>query len=245
MLQNRSTFAPGPTATAATATGEMSTLQRTVLKNVYLWMASGLAVTGLTSTYVASNDAIVGALAQTPMLLFGLIIAELGLVFYLSARIHKMTPAAISAAFMGYALLNGVTLSLVFLAYTGASIARAFFLAGGMFAAMSVYAVTTKRNLASWGSYLFMGLIGIILASVVNIFLASAALDWLISLVGVGIFLGLTAYDTQRILALTDQAAAGMNETRYIQLSAMGALRLYLDFINLFLFLLRLLGGRD
>ena len=245
MLQNRSTFTPGPAVGNAVAAGEMSSLQRNVLKNVYLWMASGLAVTGLTSTYVASNDAIVGALAQTPMLLVGLIIAELGLVFYLSARIHKMSPTAISIAFMGYALLNGVTLSLVFLAYTGASIAKAFFLAAGMFGAMSIYAVTTKRNLASWGSYLFMGLIGIILASVVNIFLASAALDWLISLVGVGIFLGLTAYDTQRVLALTDQAASGMNETRYIQLSAMGALRLYLDFINLFLFLLRLLGGRD
>jgi hypothetical protein len=225
---------------------EMSGVQRAVLKNVYLWMTAGLAITGLSATYVASNDAMVRAIAGNPMLLFGLIIGELALVFFLSARIHKMSPMTATLAFAGYSLLNGVTLSVVFLAYTGASIARAFFLAGGMFAAMSFYALTTKRNLASWGSYLFMGVIGLILASVVNMFLASAALDWIISLAGVAIFLGLTAYDTQRIMAMTDQfASGGMDEASYIRLSALGALSLYLDFINLFLFLLRLLGNRE
>lgn len=241
MLQN----SRGHAAANFVATGGISAVQRTVLKNVYLWMTAGLAITGLTATYVASNERLVSAIAGNPILFFGLIIGELALVFFLSARVHTMTPMVATASFAGYALLNGVTLSVVFLAYTGASIARAFFLAGGMFAAMSLYAMTTKRNLASWGSYLFMGLIGVILASVVNIFLASAALDWIISLAGVAIFLGLTAYDTQRILALTDELGAGMDETRYIQLSALGALSLYLDFVNLFLFLLRLLGNRE
>jgi hypothetical protein len=241
MLQNR----PGLAAGNFVASAGISGLQRTVLKNVYLWMTAGLAITGLTATYVASNERLVTMIAGNPVLFFGLIIAELVLVFYLSARVHTMTPMVATLSFAGYALLNGVTLSIIFLAYTGASIARAFFLAGGMFAAMSLYAMTTRRNLASWGSYLFMGLIGLILASVVNIFLASAALDWIISLAGVAIFLGLTAYDTQRILALTNELAGGMSETRYIQLSALGALRLYLDFVNLFLFLLRLLGNRE
>lgn len=241
MLENRSALPAGNGIVAR----EMSAVQRAVLKNVYVWMTAGLAITGLTATYVASNEAMVRAIAGNPVLLFGLIIAELGLVFFLSARIHKMSPMAATLAFAVYSLLNGVTLSVVFLAYTGASIARVFFLAGGMFAAMSLYALTTKRNLASWGSYLFMGLIGVILASVVNIFLASQALDWIISLAGVAIFLGLTAYDTQRIMALADQWSQGMDEANYIRLSALGALSLYLDFINLFLFLLRLLGNRE
>jgi len=241
MLQNRPTFAPDNFV----ATEGISDIQRTVLKNVYLWMTAGLVITGLTASYVASNDRLVGAIAGNPVLLFALIIAELGLVIFLSARIQRMSPMAITLSFAAYSLLNGVTLSLVFLAYTGASVARAFFLAGGMFAAMSFYAMTTKRNLASWGSYLFMGVIGLILASVVNIFLASAALDWLISLAGVAIFLGLTAFDTQRILAMSAQFADGMDEGSFIRISALGALRLYLDFINLFLFLLRLLGNRE
>ena len=241
MLQNR----PGLAAGSFVASDGISDIQRTVLKNVYLWMTAGLAITGVTATYVASNEALVGAIAGNPILLFGLIIGQLALVFFLSARIQTMTPMVVALSFAGYSLLNGATLSIVFLAYTGGSIARAFFLAAGMFAAMSVYAMTTRRNLASWGSYLFMGVIGLILASVVNMFLASAAFDWIISLAGVAIFLGLTAYDTQRILAMTDQWSEGMDETRFIQLSGLGALRLYLDFINLFLFLLRLFGSRD
>ncbi|MFP4012196.1 MAG: Bax inhibitor-1/YccA family protein [Spirochaetaceae bacterium] len=241
MLEQRSTFAPR----AVAAGGEMSALQRTVLKNVYLWMTAGLGITGVAAVFVASNEALVGAVVGNPLLFFALIAAELGLVFYLSSRIHTMSPAAISTSFTVYSLLNGITLSVVVAGYSGASVARAFFLAGGMFAAMSLYAMTTRRNLASWGSYLFMGLIGLILAMVVNVFLASAALDWLISLAGVAIFLGLTAYDTQRILALTEEHSKGMSETRYMQLSALGALRLYLDFVNLFLFLLRLFGSRE
>jgi hypothetical protein len=224
--------------------GSTSVQDRSVLKNVYLWMTGGMGVTGAVALYVSGTEALVRAIASNPLLLIGLIVAEIGLVFYVSARIHKMSPTVAMAAFGVYSLLNGVTLSLVFLAYTGASIAKVFFIAGGMFAATSLWAMTTKRNLAGFGQYLYMGLIGIILASVVNIFLGSATLDWIISLVGVAVFVGLTAYDTQQIQHWSAEAGNSMSKADYTRLSIMGALKLYLDFINLFLFLLRLLGDR-
>lgn len=220
------------------------TRDQSILKNVYMWMTLGLAITGVVAMYVASSPGIMQALVGNRMLFFLLIAGELGLVFFLSARIHKMSPGAATASFAGYAVLNGVTLSVIFLAYTNASIARAFFVAAGMFAGMSLWAMTTKKDLSSIGNYLIMGLWGIIIASVVNIFLASSSLSWVISFVGVFLFLGLTAYDTQ-IIKRWSAEMGDMDEADFMRISIMGALKLYLDFINLFLFLLRLLGNRE
>ncbi|MFP4302259.1 MAG: Bax inhibitor-1/YccA family protein, partial [Alkalispirochaetaceae bacterium] len=217
---------------------------QSILKNVYTWMALGLAITGVVALYVASTPALMQTLVGNRMLFFLLIAGELGLVFFLSARIHKMSPGAATASFAGYAILNGVTLSVIFLAYTNASIARAFFVAAGMFAGMSLWAMTTKKDLSSIGNYLIMGLWGIIIASLVNIFLASSSLSWVISFVGVFLFLGLTAYDTQ-IIKRWSAEMGDVDDADYMRISIMGALKLYLDFINLFLFLLRLLGNRE
>ena len=217
---------------------------QSILRNVYMWMTLGLAITGVVAMFVASSTGLMQALVGNRMLFFLLIIGELGLVFYLSARIHTMSPGAATAAFAGYAILTGVTLSVIFLAYTNASIARAFFVAAGMFAGMSLWAMTTKKDLSSIGNYLIMGLWGIIIASLVNIFLASSSLSWVISFVGVFLFLGLTAYDTQ-IIKRWSAEMGDVGEADYMRISIMGALKLYLDFINLFLFLLRLLGNRE
>ncbi|MFW6337703.1 MAG: Bax inhibitor-1/YccA family protein, partial [Alkalispirochaetaceae bacterium] len=205
---------------------------QSILKNVYTWMALGLAITGVVALYVASTPALMQTLVGNRMLFFLLIAGELGLVFFLSARIHKMSPGAATASFAGYAILNGVTLSVIFLAYTNASIARAFFVAAGMFAGMSLWAMTTKKDLSSIGNYLIMGLWGIIIASLVNIFLASSSLSWVISFVGVFLFLGLTAYDTQ-IIKRWSAEMGDVDDADYMRISIMGALKLYLDFINL------------
>ena len=219
--------------------------ERSILRNVYLWMTMGLALTGVISLGMAGNPSMVRALASNPMLFFGAIIGEFVLVMYLSARIMKMSATAATLGFAAYAALNGVTLSVIFLAYTGESIAQAFFVAGGTFAGMSLWATVTKRDLSSIGNYLFMGLIGIIVASVVNIFFRSDVFSLLISLVGVALFLGLTAYDTQMIQRWNRQFGSSIGETDYVRLSIMGALKLYLDFINLFLFFLRIFGRRN
>ncbi|MFO7848836.1 MAG: Bax inhibitor-1/YccA family protein [Spirochaetia bacterium] len=219
--------------------------ERNILRNVYLWMSAGLGLTGVIAFGISSNTQLVMSLARTPMLFFVLIIAELGLVMYLSARIFKMSPGAATMAFAAYSILNGVTLSVIFLAYTGATISLAFFTAAGMFAGMSLYAMTTKRDLAGIGHYLIMALWGIIVASIINMFLQSPGLYYMISYIGVAVFLGLTAYDTQMIKKWNQQFGASIDEEQYIKLSIMGALKLYLDFINLFLFLLRIFGRRS
>lgn len=219
--------------------------ERNILKNVYMWMTAGLGITGIIAFGISSNTQLVTSLARTPMLFLILILAELGLVIYLSARIHKMSPGTATMAFAAYSILNGITLSIIFLAYTGATISLAFFTAAGMFAGMSLYAMTTKRDLAGLGHYLIMALWGIIVASVINIFLQSSGLYYLISYIGVAVFLGLTAYDTQTIKKWNQQYGASISEEQYIKLSIMGALKLYLDFINLFLFLLRIFGRRN
>jgi hypothetical protein len=219
--------------------------ERNILRNVYIWMTAGLALTGIVAVGVAGSPGLVRALAGSPLLFFGLIIAELGLVVYLSARIMKMSPGAATMAFAGYAALNGVTLSLIFIAYTGAEISLAFFTAAGMFAGMSLFGMTTRTNLSGISHYLMMGLWGIIIASVINIFLGSSTLYYLISYVGVAVFLGLTAYDTQVIKRWNQEYGSQIDEGMYIKLSVIGALKLYLDFINLFLFLLRIFGSRD
>ena len=218
--------------------------ERSILRNVYTWMSAGLLLTGVIALGIASNPSVVARLFGNPVLFYGAIIGEFALVWFLSARIMTMSTTGATLGFAAYAALNGLTLSVVLLAYTGQSVAQAFFITAGTFAAMSLYAVTTKRDLASWGSYLFMGLIGIIIASVVNIFLRSAMMSYIISYIGVALFMALTAYDTQTIKRWNDSFGSGMNEAQYMKLSILGALKLYLDFINLFLFVLRIFGGR-
>jgi hypothetical protein len=216
--------------------------ERSLLRNVYLWMSLGLALTGVVALGIASNPRLVIGLASNPLLFVGVILAEVGLVMYLSARIQAMSAGAATIAFAAYAALNGVSLSLVFLAYTGTSIASAFFITAGTFGAMSLYAITTKRDLSGIGNYLMMGLLGLVIASIVNIFLRSSGMEWMISVVGVLLFVGLTAYDTQIIKNWNQQAAYTADESIFIRISIIGALKLYLDFINLFLFFLRLFG---
>ncbi|RKX83309.1 MAG: BAX inhibitor (BI)-1/YccA family protein [Spirochaetes bacterium] len=218
--------------------------ERTVLRNVYLWMAAGLTLTGVVALGFASSPQLVISVIRNPILFFGLIIGEFVLVFFLSARIQSLSPAAATMGFAFYAILNGVTLSLIFLAYTGASIASALFITAGTFAGMSIYAVTTKRDLSSMGHYLIMGLWGLIIASLVNMLLKSTALYWLLSYGGVALFLGLTAYDTQMIKRWSDELGDSVSEADYLRISILGALKLYLDFINLFLFILRIFGRR-
>ena len=211
------------------------------LAKVFNWMAMGLGLTGLIAYFTASSG-LARAIVGSPLFMI-LIIAELGMVFYLSARISKIQAATASGLFIGYSVLNGLTLSAVFLAYTSSSIAGTFLITAGMFGAMAIYGLVTKRDLSGLGSFLFMGLIGIIIASVVNIFLQSSGMSWMISFLGVLIFTGLTAYDVQKIKNMGEEGIMSQGEEAIKKGSIMGALALYLDFINLFLMLLRFFGG--
>ncbi|MBU0475075.1 MAG: Bax inhibitor-1/YccA family protein [Bacteroidetes bacterium] len=215
--------------------------ERTFIGKVYRWMGIGLFLTAITAYFVASSESLVYALASNSILFFGLLIAEFGLVIYLSARIQKMSAETATAAFVIYSVLNGITLSLLLLVYTGASVASTFFTTALTFSAMSAYGYFTKRDLTTMGSYLQMGLIGLIIASVINIFWANGTMYWIISYVGVLLFVGLTAYDTQKIKKM-GAVVEGVQTTQ--KMAIMGALTLYLDFINLFLMLLRILGDR-
>jgi FtsH-binding integral membrane protein len=212
--------------------------QNELIRQVYAWMGTGLAITALMAVATLSSPALLRVLAGNQLLFYGLMIGELGLVMVLSAAIDRLSPAVATALFVGYSALNGVTLSLIFLVYTADSIASTFFITAGMFGAMSAYGYLTKSDLTSWGSFLFMGLIGVVIASVVNIFLKSDALSWIVSGIGVIVFTGLTAYDTFKIKAM---AASGVQGRKP---AILGALTLYLDFINLFLMLLRFVGRR-
>ncbi len=215
------------------------------IRSVYNWMAIGLGITGFIAYYIAHTPSLVQLIISNQILFFGLIIAELGLVIAISARIQKMQASTATALFVVYSALNGATLSLIFLIYTASSITSTFFICAGTFVACSIYGWTTKRDLTSVGGFMAMGLIGIIIASVVNIFLRSPAMYMIISYIGVIVFVGLTAYDTQHLknMALTqpDGLEAGVVRKGAI----MGALKLYLDFINLFLMLLRIFGSRE
>ena len=224
--------------------GRAGVRDRSIIRNVYLWMTAGLALTGVVAFGISSNQSLMMALVSNRMLFFGAIIAELALVIYLSRRIMKMSATTATLSFALYAFLNGITLSVIFLAYTGATISLAFFTTAATFGAMSLYAMTTKRDLSGIGHYLMMGVIGIIVVSLINIFIKSPAVYYMISYIGVLVFMGLTAYDTQTILKWSAQAGSSMSEEQYIKLSIMGALKLYLDFINIFLFLLRIFGRR-
>ena len=211
------------------------------LAKVFNWMAAGLGLTGVVAWFTASSG-LAMQLVASPLFMI-LLLAELGLVFYLSARIEKIQAGTATGLFIGYAVLNGLTLSMIFLAYTQSSIAATFFITAGMFGAMAVYGLVTKRDLSAWGSFFFMGVIGIIIASVVNIFLQSSSLYWAISLIGVFVFVGLTAYDVQKIKTIGEEGIMEQGEEMVRKGAIMGALALYLDFINLFLMLLRFFGG--
>lgn len=228
-------------ATAPSATADR---ERSLLRNVYLWMTGGLALTAVVALGVASSEAILRAVFSSWWVFLTLVAGELALVWFLSARIAKLSPIAATVSFAVYAVLNGVTLSIILLAYTGASLATALFVTAGTFAGMSVYAAVTRRDLAKVGTYLVYGLWGVILASIVNFFLKSSVVDWIISYVGVAVFLGLTAYDTQVIRRWSAAAGDSLSEADYVRFSILGALKLYLDFVNLFLFFLRIFGRR-
>jgi FtsH-binding integral membrane protein len=212
--------------------------QNTLIRQVYAWMGAGLAITAIMALFTLSSPAILKAVFGNRLLFYGLVIGELALVFVLSGAINKLSEATATLLFVAYSALNGVTLSFVALVYTASSITSTFVITAGMFGAMSVYGYMTKRDLTSWGSFLFMGLIGVVIASIVNIFMASSAVSWVISGIGVIVFTGLTAYDTWKIKEL---AAAGTTGRKP---AILGALTLYLDFINLFLMLLRFTGNR-
>jgi uncharacterized protein len=214
------------------------------VRSVYNWMCIGLALTGFLAYYVSTSPTLLELVFGNRAVFFGLIIGELVMVFALAGWVDRMSPTTATALFLGYAALNGVTLSVIFLVYARASIVSTFFICSATFAACSVYGWTTKKDLTSWGGFLTMGLIGIIIASLVNLFIRSNAMTMIISYIGVIVFVGLTAYDTQKIkvLALTQPDGVDGSVTRRLAIN--GALTLYLDFINLFLMLLRILGGR-
>ncbi|MEI7941682.1 MAG: Bax inhibitor-1/YccA family protein [Candidatus Riflemargulisbacteria bacterium] len=216
-------------------------LQRTFFNRVFSWMTLGLLATGVTSMYVASSPALRNFFLGNTILFFGLILLELFAVGFLAAKINSMSEQQASLLFIGYSILNGITLSGIFLMYTGASIALAFFVTAGTFATMTVYGYTTKSDLSEMGKLMFMGLIGIIIASIINVFLKSSAMDYIISYVGVAVFIGLTAWDVQKLKLLSENASA----EEHNNLAIYGALTLYMDFINLFIFMLRILGNRS
>lgn len=212
--------------------------QNTLLRQVYGWMALGLALTAVTALTTVSSEELLRAIVGNKPVFYGLMIGELALVFTLSGAIERLSPAVATLLFLGYSLLNGVTLSVIFLVYTADSIAATFGVTAATFGAMSIYGAVTKKDLSSWGSFLFMGLVGVVIASLVNIFLQSDGVSWVLSAVGVIVFTGLTAYDSWKIKAMAAAGSAGRKP------AILGALTLYLDFINLFLMLLRFMGGR-
>lgn len=211
---------------------------RAFMLRVYNYMAAGVALTGITAllTYQFTGP----ELLESP-LMWVLMLAPLALVFFISARISTMSVETARGLFFLYAALVGISLSTIFHIYTESSITRVFFASAAAFGALSIWGYTTRRNLSGAGTFLFMGLIGIIVASLVNLFLRSSGLDWMISIIGVGVFAGLTAYDTQRIKEMYDGGDDGTSTGRK---AVIGALSLYLNFINLFMIMLRLMGGR-
>jgi FtsH-binding integral membrane protein len=210
------------------------------LWKVYGWMAIGLGLTAMVAFAVAGSPDLLRVLVGNRLVFFALVIAELGLVFYLSARADRLAPGTAAGLFALYSALNGVTLSAVLLAYTGESVTMTFVVTAGMFGALALFGSTTKRSLAGAGQFFMMGLVGLILASLIGMFWHNDALQFLISIVGVIVFTGLTAWDAQRL----KQMALALPEGQVGSYAVVGALSLYLDFINLFLMLLRLTGGR-
>ena len=213
-----------------------------LMRKVYVWMALALAITGMTAYYVATSPTILGTILSNNILFYGLIIAELALVIGLSAAINRLSLFTATLMFILYSVVNGATMSFIFLLYEMTSIATVFFITAGTFGAMAVVGYTTKKDLTSMGRILFMGLIGLVIASLVNIFLKSDGMTLVLSYVGVIIFVGLTAWDSQKIKYMLMQAPDVNEGTQ--KLALLGALTLYLDFITLFLYLLRIFGKR-
>lgn len=210
------------------------------LGRVYGWMFAGLLITSATAFAVASSPTLIETFLLNRILFWGMLFAQLGLVFFLSAKVNTVAPTTAAGLFIVYSALVGVTLSVILLVYTSTSIATTFVITAGMFGATAIYGSVTKRSLAGWGQFFFMGLIGLILASIVGIFWHNDALQFVISVVGVLVFTGLTAWDAQRL----KQMAVALPDGRVGAFAVVGALSLYLDFVNLFLFLLRFTGNR-
>ena len=210
------------------------------LRSVYGWMAAGLAVTALVATVVAGTPELVFTIASNRLIFWGLMLSQIGIVVWLSARAATMAPATASMLFLLYSALTGVTMSFLLLAFTGQSIATTFMVTAGTFGALATYGTVTKRSLAGWGQFLFMGLIGVVIASVVGMFWQNDAFQFVLSFIGVIVFTGLTAYDAQRLKAM----ALAMPNGQTGSYAVVGALTLYLVFINLFIMLLRLTGTR-
>jgi hypothetical protein len=213
---------------------------RAFMLRVYQYMGMGLVITGAVAYSVANIPALFNAIFGTP-LAWVVILAPLAIVFFLGARVHRMSPAAAQTTFWIFSALMGASLASIFVVFTGASIARVFFITAAAFGGLSLYGYTTKRALSGWGSFLLIGLLGIIVASLVNLFIASSALHFAVSVIGVVIFAGLTAYDTQRLKTMYDEVAGEEHNGR---LAIMGALSLYLNFINLFMLLLQFFGSQ-
>lgn len=224
--------------------GSLSLAFPALMRKVYVWMTLALVLTGITAYGVASSPGLMMTIIQTPAIMWGLIIAELAIVIAISAAINRLSLTTATLLFVLYSVLNGATLSLIFAVYTMSSIANVFFITAGTFGVMAAYGYFTKRDLSSWGKLLLMALIGLIIATLVNIFLVkSSGFDLILSYAGVLIFVGLTAYDTQKIkqmLAMQTDMGEGAQKV-----ALLGALSLYLDFINLFLYLLRIFGRRE
>jgi FtsH-binding integral membrane protein len=210
------------------------------LGSVYAWMCAGLLITAATAWFVAGSPSVIGSIARSGFLFWGLVVAQFATVFVLSARVQQLDATTASLLFIFYAALTGVTLSFALLAFTGESVATTFVVTAGMFAGLAMYGTVTKRSLGGIGQFLFMGLLGLVLASIVGLFWHSNAFQFVLSFIGVLVFSGLVAYDAQRLKAM----ALGVPADRAGAYAAVGALMLYLDFTNLFLFLLRLTGNR-
>jgi FtsH-binding integral membrane protein len=217
--------------------------QALFITKVYNWMALALFITGLIAYFVASSPQLINIIIGSKFVFYGLLIGELLLVIYLTRSIHKLSQNMVIGGFLLYAVLNGLTMSFIFLVYTSNSIATTFYVTAGTFGAMSLYGYYTKKDLTSIGNMAMMGLIGIIIASIVNMFLKNDMMYWIITYLGVAIFVGLTAYDTQKLKNLGSQGF--VNDESMEKTSILGALTLYLDFINMFLFLLRIFGNRN
>jgi uncharacterized protein len=214
--------------------------QNRILGQVYTWMTAGLLVTSAVASYAASAPIVLNLIYGNPLTIWLLFLAQIGLVIGLSAAIGRLAPGIAVALFIAYAALNGLTLSAIFLVYTYTSIAQAFLAAAATFGVMSLYGSTTKRDLSTAGNLLVMALIGFLIGSVINLFWANSALYWLLTYLGIAVFIGLTAWDTQQIKRLSQQAD---DDTSARRVAIIGALKLYLDFINLFVLLLRIFGS--
>lgn len=217
--------------------------QSALFRSVYLWMTLALAITGFTAMYIAKSYTFLEMIAQNSMMFWGLLIAEIGLVMYLSTRIQRISFTTATLLFIAYSIVNGLTLSILFMVYTMSSIATTFFITAGTFGAMALFGYITKKDLTRIGSLCGMAVIGLIIAMIVNMFLHNSMMDMVISGIGVLVFVGLTAYDSQKIKQMLTGNDIEINETTQ-KIALMGALTLYLDFINLFIYLLRLFGDR-